>query len=162
MAIRQSDITKECWAKLTAAAGVAPKPKRPPPDVRTRSSGRWSITLTLACRVVSEANRSRNDHWVVKKRRGDAQREALANALRDAGLTDHTVPLPVLVTWVRVGRQVMDTDNLAGSAKALRDAMAKWIGVDDGDTDSVKWSYEQRSGDAGVEVRIENLTTSGR
>lgn len=157
--IRQSDVPPDVWQKLQAAAGMPVRAKRKAPDVRTKSRGGWSITLTLACAVTSEAN-SRS-HWTVKLRRKEIQCEALAKALRGAVLSEHTPPLPVRVTWTRIGRQLQDDDNLANSFKGLRDALAKWLQVDDGDTGSVSWAYRQESGEPGVVVRIENRTQEG-
>ncbi len=63
--VRQCNVPAEVWAKLQAAAGITATmtKKRATPDVRTRSTGRWSITIVLPCRVISEANR--RDHWSV-------------------------------------------------------------------------------------------------
>jgi len=153
--VRQCEVPPEVWQKLQAAAGItaATPRKRNTSDVRTRSAGRWSITLTLACRVVSSANR--RDHWSVLHRRAEIQREALNHALAAAGLTDHTPPLPVVVTWNRSGWQSMDDDNLGISFKSLRDALAKWLGVDDGDP-VVSWRYTQTTGEPVVTVTIES------
>lgn len=49
----------------------------------------------------------------------------------------------------------MDDDNLAISAKALRDGIAEALGVDDGDKNLITWEYDQKLGKAyGVEVEI--------
>ena len=47
------------------------------------------------------------------------------------------MPLPIVVTLARLGGKAMDSDNLQGACKALRDAVAKLVGVDDAD-DRVK------------------------
>ena len=46
---------------------------------------------------------------------------------------------------VRLGGRAMDGDNLAGAFKAVRDAVATFLGVDDADP-RVKWSCRQRPG----------------
>lgn len=59
------------------------------------------------------------------------------------------VPVPagrVRVTSVRRGGRRMDGDNLAGGYKACRDAVACWLGCDDGDDDRAVWEYKQRPG----------------
>ena len=150
-------VPRELEMKILTQAGLAKpaRPKnRPTFSLLESSSGNWSITLALRCTVASEANK--RDHWAVKKRRGDAQREELALALKLARLADHKVPLPVVVTWTRIGKQMLDDDNLSGSFKALRDKLAEWLGVDDGDTAAVSWKEEQRQGEPGVEVTIQN------
>jgi hypothetical protein len=94
-------------------------------------------------RLESEANK--RDRWAAIKR-AKAQHKAVAHALiyRPVALW---VPLylPLIVTIVRVGVRKLDDDNLARSAKAVRDAIAKHYGVDDGDG-SITWRYWQRKG----------------
>lgn len=64
-------------------------------------------------------------------------------------------PAPYAVTLVRVGpSQGLDTDNLAGSLKAVRDEVARCLGVDDGLEAPVTWTYSQRRGPWGVEIWI--------
>jgi hypothetical protein len=48
-----------------------------------------------------------------------------------------------VVTLTRIGPRDLDSDNLAGSAKAVRDAVARWLGVDDGPRAPVEWRYAQ-------------------
>lgn len=55
-------------------------------------------------------------------------------------------------------RGLLDTDNLANSFKAVQDAIAKRMGIDDGDQSKVHWVYEQRATgkrEYGLEVKIE-------
>ncbi|HEY4117921.1 MAG TPA: hypothetical protein VGM56_08700 [Byssovorax sp.] len=47
------------------------------------------------------------------------------------------------VTLERVGANPMDTDNLAAGFKTIRDAVARWLRLDDAD-DRIVWSYAQR------------------
>jgi hypothetical protein len=130
-------------------------PRKAAPDVRVKSRGHWSIKLELGCRVVSEANRP-NEHWSVRHKRKEIQSQAFWAALIGSGLNGHTVPLPVKVTWIHVGKKFMDTsDNLNISFKKLRDELARWLAVDDADP-RVEWIYGQRLGEPGVEVVIES------
>ncbi|MBA4187758.1 MAG: hypothetical protein C0467_07040 [Planctomycetaceae bacterium] len=140
---------------VTPTTPTKPTPKRKAPSVSTTTAARWSITLTLACRVVSEANR--RDHWSVQRRRSEMQAAALHKALEGAGLSHHTPPLPLSVTWARIGRQTLDDDNLSRAFKSLRDRLADWIGIDDGD-DRIDWHYQQRAGEPGVELTIGSRT----
>lgn len=39
---------------------------------------------------------------------------------------------PLVVTITRLGPRTLDSDNLASSGKHVRDAVAVWLGVDDG------------------------------
>jgi hypothetical protein len=138
-----------------------PKPADAPRKVKSRVANvatstrcHWMISLTLPCRVVSEANRSSGEHWTAKYKRKKSQREALAIALVESGLAQHKPPLPLVVTFLRHGRQKMDDDNLQRAFKGLRDAVARWIGLDDADK-RIEWRYKQQAGKPGVEVKIE-------
>lgn len=67
--------------------------------------------------------------------------------------------LVIVVTFISMRRKVLDNDNLCGSCKALRDAVAKSIGLDDGDK-RFRWQYEQfrTEGAGGTLVIIETKT----
>ena len=86
-------------------------------------------------------------------------REAVMMVLR---LRFGTPPKPpLLVTITRIAPCELDDDNLAGSAKNVRDSVAKWLGVDDRTKRSgVHWRYKQTRGrvrEYGVGIRIEPL-----
>lgn len=49
------------------------------------------------------------------------------------------------VTLVAVRQKRLDDDNLAGGFKALRDAIAESLGIDDGD-ERIEWIYRQQVG----------------
>jgi hypothetical protein len=50
---------------------------------------------------------------------------------------------PMVVTLNRLSAGTMDDDGLRSSLKYVRDAVAKWLGVDDGDTSRVMYHYLQ-------------------
>lgn len=115
-----------------------------------------ALEIVVPYRVVSEANQW--DGWQARCRRnraaGDAWRAALA--------VHHAFAVrlrpPLAVTLTRLGGRRLDDDNLAGAFKALRDAIADWLGLDDGDP-RLAWRYGQEpGGPAGVRVRVEELT----
>lgn len=145
--------------KVLALAGESPPPRSTrhatEPVVRTQTGFHWSITFRLPVRVLSEANRHRSEHWSRQHRRKTVQAETLGAAFLAMmfALEPTRLPKPLTVTWTHVGPK-MDSDNLARAFKGLRDAMAAWLGVDDGD-DRVGWKYERRTGQPGVEVTIE-------
>lgn len=62
------------------------------------------------------------------------------------------------VVLIAALRRELDSDNLQSSLKALRDAVAEWLGVDDRDK-RVTWEYGQVliKGTPGVIVRIEQV-----
>lgn len=49
------------------------------------------------------------------------------------------------VTLIAIRQKRLDDDNLAGGFKALRDAIASSLGVDDGD-ERIEWIYRQQVG----------------
>lgn len=84
-----------------------------------------------------------------KFRRSSHAKKERSTALKRAANALLATPLkpPFRVTITRVGRRMLlDDDNLATSAKHVRDGIAQALGVDDGDTSKVTWRYGQRLG----------------
>ena len=81
---------------------------------------------------------------------------AFGYAMMRGGLRCTGVP-PLTITLTRIGGKRMDDDNCAGGFKNIRDCVAGWLGIDDGDT-RLTWRYEQHpgSGPQSVRVRIES------
>lgn len=109
------------------------------------------MQVVLPVRASSTLNA--REHWAVRARRAKAHRDTAAWSLKRK-----PVPaLPCVVTLTRVGPRTLDTDNLAGALKSVRDGVADWLKVDDGDA-RVTWRYEQRKGapkEYAVEVQVE-------
>ena len=139
-------------------AGTEKKParKKRNPDPRTGDSRSWSVMLSVPVRVMSEANE--RVHWAVRRRRFNKQAEAVEDAWDSSPLirmrsgTAHMY-LPATVILTHVGRQ-MDTDNLEGAFKGIRDRLAEILGLDDADG-RVSWHYNQYPGKPGVRITIE-------
>jgi hypothetical protein len=127
-------------ASPTPQSQPAAKPTAVPPS----GPAGWSITLPLPCRVVSEPNE--RCHWSVRRRRFREQAEGLWGAWEASP--------PLRVTFIRIGKRRLDTDNLAAAFKGLRDALAGLLGIDDGD-DRIAWEYDQATGEPGVRLTIE-------
>jgi len=111
------------------------------------------LAFTMPVRVNSNTNSwtGWKDTWARQK----AQKKALFVYWRKAAGAGFEVSLPCLVRLVRVGQKSLDTDNLAESMKSIRDAVAKSIGIDDGD-ERIKWEYEQVAvGKRIYQVRVE-------
>jgi hypothetical protein len=109
--------------------------------------------FTWPCRLVSETNE--REHWGSRARRAKRQREAAllltANEIHRRGRPR----LPLTVTITRFGKGWLDDDNLATSAKHVRDGVAKALGVDDGDQ-RITWTYRQETvGSYQVRVLVE-------
>ena len=112
----------------------------------------WRVSLTLPdLRLVSRANA--REHWGKRHARDKRESHSLRAAWHAAGLNGWATPLPVAVTLTRLGGKPMDGDNLQGALKALRDAVATLIAVDDAD-DRVKWRYRQKPGHKTASVTI--------
>lgn len=89
------------------------------------------------------------EHWAARSRRVKAEREAVGWML-----PARRMPVPCTVLLTRQAPSAgLDLDNLQGSLKAIRDAVAEWLGVDDRDA-RVTWMYGQRRGEWAVEVQI--------
>jgi hypothetical protein len=107
-------------------------------------------------RLVSAMNA--REHWAKRSARAKQQR---AVATEDMCLWYSPLPprLPARVTITRYGPRKLDSDNLAASAKAVRDGVADWFGVDDG-SDQYEWVYQQElapAGCYGVRIEIERI-----
>ncbi|MCQ4165123.1 hypothetical protein [Tahibacter harae] len=103
------------------------------------------IELELPIETVSEANT--HTHWRERQRRAKKQRQEAARALERAITARGGQPLemPLQVTLVRVGPRALDSDNLQGALKHVRDGIADAVGIDDRDS-RYHWRYEQARG----------------
>lgn len=111
------------------------------------------IEFDVPIKIESEMNK--RDHWSVRKKRFDAQRTAVWAAWPRKRGKVVTLAVPVLVTLTRVGKRRLDSDNLAGGFKSVRDEIARILGVDDG-SPKIRFAYEQTTGKAyAASVRIE-------
>lgn len=96
----------------------------------------------IPVRLVSGANL--REHWAVKSKRNRLQRES-ARIATIAALRGGIFHPPATITIERVGKRNLDSDNLAISAKAVRDGIADALGIDDGDA-RLDWQYRQSVG----------------
>lgn len=107
-------------------------------------------TVSLPIKTVSEANT--RECWQAKLRRKKAQQAFCVPVFR-AAFRDAPTP-PLVITFTRVSVAKMDSDNLAGALKAIRDALAHVLGIDDGD-DRLTFIYQQRRASSRREARVE-------
>lgn len=100
---------------------------------------------------------NQRQHWRTVSKRAIEIKSATAIALSaQAGVRGHHVRRPCVVVMTRSSTGVLDDDGLASSLKHVRDAVAEWLGVDDGDTGAVRFKCEQGTGKRGVHgVQIE-------
>lgn len=116
-------------------------------------------SFSIPVEIVSEANQ--RGHWAKKHTRAKDQKGmAYAHCLKHLGckLKDDTLPGDFVVTLTRImrkGQRAYDGDNLQSGLKAVRDGIAKYLGIDDG-SKRIQWLYSQGKG-GGVrgEVRVE-------
>jgi len=97
------------------------------------------IDVTIpGLRLVSEANA--RGSWHGGATRAARQRSIVALVFRTLRCA-----VPCNVRIVRIAPSRLDDDNLARAAKAVRDELASWLGVDDRD-ERVSWSVAQTKG----------------
>ena len=108
------------------------------------------ISFSMQIKTVSEMNV--RCHWSVRYRRlRDHRRAAKIHFLNSVDLA--LLKFPVQINLVRIGRRSLDTDNLAGSFKGIRDGLADAMRMDDADQ-RVSWKYSQEKGTP-QSVRVE-------
>jgi hypothetical protein len=111
-----------------------------------------TIRVEVPLKLPSVANM--REHHMARYRRTKAQRTAVAWRLKL--LRDVLTPPPNVVTLIRVAPRKLDSDNLVSAFKAVRDQVAEFLGVDDGDS-RVTWMYGQLKGEAMVLIDFEAL-----
>ncbi len=149
-------LSPEMTAKVMALAVNQPalaRPPRKPAPVALPPSCSWLVVLTVPGLVVQSEPNERC-HWAVRANRFKAQEHAVGLAFSCANIPTGPAFARCEVTLTRLGGRRLDDDNLAGAFKAVRDRLAKWLGVDDADP-RVAWHYSQRSGVKGIEIRVE-------
>ena len=100
------------------------------------------ICVKFSMRTKSELNQ--REHWVKKYRRTKLQKDTTKAVLMTFTQNTDFGTGKITVTFVRIAKRKIDKgDNLASAFKAVRDAVAMLIGVDDG-SDRYEWIYEQR------------------
>ena len=106
-------------------------------------------------KIVSVANLRL--HWAVKAKLARDQRTRTRMSL-NAAAQSSGLELPLTVVLTRVAPRRLDGDNLQSGFKAVRDGVADWLGVDDGNG-LIDWQYAQRSAGPKVyKVEIEVIT----
>lgn len=90
--------------------------------------------------IKSEMN-TRSSHWA-RYKRFEEQKKAVQACWLEQMPRGWRPQKQTAITLVRHGSRKLDRDNLASSFKAVRDQIAKMIGIDDGD-DTVQYIYDQ-------------------
>ncbi len=97
--------------------------------------------------VISELNV--REHWRKGHLRHKGQKFLVANALKNENIPQMT---PVNITMTRIGKKKLDSDNLQGAFKYVRDAIAEYFfpGLAAGradDNEDLTWRYAQEIGE---------------
>jgi hypothetical protein len=112
------------------------------------------IEVRMNMKIVSVANMRL--HWAVKAKLTRDQRNRTRMSLAAVAQSSGVEMLPATVVLTRVAPRKLDGDNLQSGFKAVRDGVADWLGVDDGNG-LVDWQYAQRSGkpsEYAVEIEV--------
>lgn len=118
-----------------------------------------AITFFVPVRTHNESNGS-HGHWRSKNDKRNAVKEAVGYVLLGVDwspLPKPTESTPWSVSIIRVTTYPprMDDDAVVSSGKSVRDAIARFINVDDKHRHIVRYHYDQQRGEAnGVRVEI--------
>ncbi len=129
-----------------------PRTARKPSEIRTSAKPRLIVVFDVPVKTKSEANAGGKLKATIARKKSvkEITREHLPGTLR--------ITYPVRVTLTRCGAK-LDSDNLRRALKSVRDVVAEWLGIDDGDEGRggrVVWRYRQRAAWVPfVRVRVE-------
>lgn len=113
----------------------------------------WASMWHLVVPVRIQRGGNNREHWSQRQTRVAAEKAAVREVLPPMLYRPR---LPVRVTMTRVAPRALDDDNNTAGFKAVRDEIARWLGVDDADK-RVTWVCDQRKGDVyQAEVLIEH------
>jgi hypothetical protein len=106
-------------------------------------------TVTIPLRIFSEQNR--RDHWTSRAKRMRSHKRACIM------IPHHSVPC--VVTMTRLAPRMLDSDGNVAGFKAVRDAIADRLGVNDNDP-RVEWRYAQeKAKDYAVRIDIDHASS---
>lgn len=118
------------------------------------------VTTVPGVKIVSEANL--RQHWSARAKRAKLQKHHTATAVQLFGRDCHRAVIAaprVNVKLVRLGGRRIDSDNLIGGFKAVRDQIATWCGRDDRHDEIYTWIYAQENAHTpGFRIEIEVLS----
>lgn len=103
---------------------------------------RWALLAEIVVPVATVSEANTRSHPQVRATRARRQRETVTAHLA-CRYPIRRPPRVHRVRLVRLGERALDTDNLAGALKAVRDAVAAWLGVDDGLRGGIVWEVDQ-------------------
>jgi hypothetical protein len=154
-------FSRAMTAKIVAqAGGPVPKPLICPTRLKTPAAFAppdWLVRFVAPLQTWSLTNQ-RDAHWRDRHRRAKDERAMTRLVINALGLGTPNLQPPFAafaVTLTRLGGQKLDDDNLRGALKSVRDEVADWLRVCDGDEAAAAWSYDQKPGGLwGVAVEV--------
>lgn len=107
--------------------------------------------------VVTKPESNSRVGWRADHAKRKAQHARVASALVASGREClERRGAPAKVTLTRLASRALDDDNNVGAMKAIRDAVARWFGVDDGPKGPIRWAYAQEKRRVpGVRIHLE-------
>lgn len=120
---------------------------------------RWSVEFVIPIKTISVTNA--REFWRVRAKRAKAERVSARDAFFAnaswARVQTGEFEGALRITLTRLATHKLDSDNLAGACKSVRDGIADALGMDDGD-ELLTWEYAQeKAKEYGVRVKIEAL-----
>lgn len=122
--------------------------------------GMASIFFFVPVKTVNESNGDQfgRARWANLAKRKAAKKavELITNTM------DKPTGEPFVVELVRHSAGTLDDDGLRSACKSVRDGVAKWLGINDGDVDRLRFKYGQKivkRGVYGVSVEIHERRT---
>jgi hypothetical protein len=117
-----------------------------------RETARREITFFVPTQTKNPLNN--REHWRKVSRRAAEEKELTVIAA-----PKHTrVVLPCVVVMTRCSQRTMDShDGVRAALKHIADGVAEWVGVDDRESDVLRFQYEQErcpKGQNGVRIRV--------
>lgn len=127
---------------------------------RARGVRQWTARVEGWYPKTSLYSLNARQHWGARKRLQDDAAERAGNALKYAYWPCISTLcgerwVVTLTVFQCKGRRP-DGDNLQGSLKHVRDSVAKYLGIDDGDA-GIEWRYEWKRGADGVLMSLEEV-----
>lgn len=112
-----------------------------------------NLSFTVPIKLAVGLNN--REHWAAAHRRVLKERQAVWACFPRRKMPE-AWPMPIYVRLTRTSPRVrpMDFDNLVGSLKGIRDAVAWLLNVDDGDESRIRFTYARETGPWGVIVDL--------
>lgn len=103
-----------------------------------------SVSHTVTIPIALSRGLNAREHPLARCRRVKRERLATSWALTAAHVPHALTPCTVTLT--RLSRGTLDSDNLQGAFKAVRDEIAAYLGTNDGPKGGIEWVYGQGYG----------------